>query len=171
MLYSGHVFDFGADIGSITPFLRDLTDVGRGCVKKVALMKRSLLNTRSFDRCEWAAACEYISQHLSLERLDLDVIGTSTREGIASHYGGLAGLPEVSPRVLESNELFEWARQLASIKGLKEANVRAIYDNSYSVPSGVMELVAAFSPVIETDFARWLRDHMVCHHAEAMGSS
>lgn len=53
-LYGAHVFDFGADVEAVRPFLSDLAPATRGLVRRVSLYKRGpwLFDSWS-DRCEW----------------------------------------------------------------------------------------------------------------------
>ena len=147
-------------------------------MKRIGFTKRSLSNLKRFDECEWRIMCEYVSRHLQLERIDLEVLGLQdpgrsfagdSNDDVEPSVSVLRGAlgrarpiqQRFTPQVFEGNDRFEWARQLACVKGLREVNVRATMENCFSPGSEVMKFFLAFSPVIETDFARWLRDSIV----------
>ena len=126
--------------------------------------KRPLTSTKDFDRCEWRAACEYLSQNTSLERLHLCVYSVRSR---FSAYESSVGISQAN--VYEENNRIrhftqhpelEWARQLTRIKGLKEVQVEASIEQCYPPRSGVMEFFLRFSPMIEGEFALWLKAYM-----------
>lgn len=75
VLFSHHIFDFGTEIESIIPFFFDLTPIALISVKRINLLKRALPYTKDYDRCEWANACAFISQKMSISQLDLMIEG------------------------------------------------------------------------------------------------
>ena len=162
-LYSKCCFDFGRDIECIIPFLWDLTDVARNSIRHISLTKRALTNTRDFDHCEWEMACDYMLQHLSLDRLNLGVYGVRpTKAGRpVENWAKTSGYESFLPRILDSQSEMEWARQLARINGLKELKIKAITEDCLEPNSEYMLYFAHFSACIETDFALWMRSQMV----------
>ena len=166
MLYSNNLFYFGENIECIVPFLLDLTDAGRASLKRIAMTKRSLTNTKDFDRCEWGAACEYLSQNMSIECLDLYVYGVKSRISVNASCTTTSQNSDYvcrhcnCVRDFEAHDELEWARQLRSIKGLKKLQVKANIEECYPPRSGVMDFFLKFSPRIEGDFALWLRTCM-----------
>lgn len=163
VLYSEHTFEFCKDIESILPFLQDLTPVALASIKRINMTKRALPYTKDFDRCEWESACEFISQNMSLTRLDLGVLG-----GTPSLAGQLAARWESKDTFSQSDfgiisklGEMEWAIQVGAIKGLKELNVRAVLEHCPIPCSDAMAFFVNFSASIEKGFAEWLKGIMI----------
>ncbi|MDI1493038.1 MAG: hypothetical protein OHK93_004822 [Ramalina farinacea] len=163
-LYGRHVFEFGDQIECIVPFLQDLTDVGRASLKRISITKRLLTSQKDFDKCEWQTACDYIARNLSLDHLYLVIRGVRARSKgqSGSRDSSSSDNSRLSTELFMKDEKFEWARQLSTAKVLKELHVSAELDEMYLPKSEFMDFYAAFSNVIETDFAGHLKGIMLC---------
>jgi hypothetical protein len=53
LIYNKHTFDFGSNVEAIVPFLSDLRPSTRSLLQEIAILKKSSVFTRDFDRCEW----------------------------------------------------------------------------------------------------------------------
>lgn len=84
VLYSGYTLDFGMDIECIRPLLQDLTPAALSSIKSLRVVQRPLPYVKDFDRCEWKNAFDFISQHMSLTRLDLCVCGGTPKRAFPS---------------------------------------------------------------------------------------
>ncbi len=163
VLYSEQKFDFGMDIESAVPFLRDLTPRSRESIKRIGIIKRAIPYSKSYDNCEWQTTCAYISTHLQLARLDLGVLG-----GVPGPIWGMPlGQPELNEFSMSDFDLIikyenmEWARQLAAIKGLQVLNVRGIMEHCPPPQSSTMTFFVIFSASIEKGFGDYMRSVMV----------
>ena len=162
-LYGRHVFEFGDQIECIVPFLQDLTDVGRASLKRISITKRLLTSQKDFDKCEWQTACDYISRKLSLDRLYLIVRGVRARSKGQSDSRDSSSSDDfrLSTELFMKDERLEWARQLSTVKILKNLHVSAELDEMYLPKTEFMDFYAGFSKVIETDFADHLKSVML----------
>lgn len=158
ILYSQHIFDFGIDIESVVPFLSDLTPPARSSIKYIRLLKRSLPYTKDFDRCEWRTACAFIASRMQLRQLDLGIQGGRPKAPQE------AGEPYSKADFATATkfEAMEWAKQVASIKGLEVLNVKAYWGHCPPPTNSMaMAFFVRFSASIEAGFAEWLRESML----------
>ncbi|MCJ1376811.1 hypothetical protein MMC20_008056 [Loxospora ochrophaea] len=161
VLYSKHVFDFGSDVESVIPFLGDLTPLARGSIKRINIVKRALPYTKDFDRCEWRNACAFISKNLKLVRLGLGVSGGCPQmEWEAKDHYEKSDFTTIS-----EFEGMEWMRQLSTIKGLQDLDIKAHMQHCPPPCSNAMAFFINFSASIETGFAEYLKEQMVAKAA------
>ena len=166
VLYS-HVFDFGMDIESILPFLKDLTPMALSSIKRIKMVKRSLPYTKDFDRCEWRNACEFISKNMNLIQLDLGVYGgtPSLANRPALHWKQNSTYTKadfaIISRLQECEDDMEWVKQITAIRGLQILNVKALLEHCPIPGSKAMAFFVNFSASIENGFTDYLRSHMV----------
>ena len=158
MLYSKQVFDFGADIESIIPFMNDLTAVARASIQRINIVKRALPYDRDFDRSVWYNVCEFLSNHMNLVELGLGVLGGKSGAGITEQ--------EVYSKVdfayaISKFEGMEWMTQLATIKGLQQLDVKAHLQRCPPPCSNAMAFFVNFSHSIEAGFAEYMRELMI----------
>ena len=163
VLYSSHIFGFELDIESVVPFLQDLTPVARESIKRIGLVKRAIPYCRGYDDCEWQSTCAYISTNLKLAQLDLGVLGGRPASiwGMQQVQHELQEFSKSDFRLVMSFENMEWARQLATIKGLGVLNVKAIMENCPPPQSSLMMFFVNFSASIEKGFREYMTSVMV----------
>lgn len=160
VLYSSHTFSFGTDIESVVPFFSDLTLPARSSIKRIALLKRALPYTKDFDRCEWRSACAFIASNLQLSHLELSIQGGKPREAAPVNKCTIYSKTDFD--LVTRGEGMEWARQLASIRGLEGLDVKACLEHCPPPrDSTAMKFFVEFSQCIEGTFAEWLRGFMV----------
>ena len=157
VLYSSHVFDFGKNVESVIPFFRDLTPSTLMSVKRVNITQRALPYIKEFDRCEWRAVCKFISENLELTQLGLGILG-----GIPGAQWEAQDLYEKTAfEHITKFEGMEWVRQVATIKGLRNLEVKAHIEHCPPPQSNSMAFFVNFSASIEKGFADYLRELMV----------
>ena len=157
VLYGSHVFDFGKDAEGVIPFLSDLTPAARASIKRVKLVQRALPYIKDFDRCEWRNLCAYLSSHLELTHLDLDILG-----GVpAGRWVAQDAYEKTDFTAISRFEGMEWVRQLAAIKGLRTLDVKAHLEHCPPPQSNAMAFFVNFSASIEKGFADYLKEVMV----------
>ncbi|MCJ1244756.1 hypothetical protein MMC30_001956 [Trapelia coarctata] len=157
VLYSSHVFDFGKNVESVIPFFRDLTPTARSSVKRVNIVQRALPYIKEFDRCEWRAVCKYISENLELTQLGLGILG-----GVPGAQWAPQDLYEKTAfEHITKFEGMEWVKQVATIKGLRNLEVKAHMEHCPPPQSNSMAFFVNFSASIEKGFADYLRELMV----------
>ena len=167
VLYSEHTFDFGTDIESILPFLRDLTPAALSSIKRMSFVKRSLPYTKDFDRCEWRNACAFISQKLRLVQLNLYVEGgtPSLANKPALYWKQKSTYSKADFSLIakldEMDEDMEWMKHVVAIKDLHVLNVKALLQHCPIPGSKAMAFFINFSASIEKGFAEYLRSLMV----------
>jgi hypothetical protein len=159
ILYGNRTFSFGKDIEAVVPFFSDMTKPNRPLVNEIALVKQGSVYCRDYDRCEWAAVCEFLKDHMRLESLNLVVEGGRPSMGWAAipefTIGDFKTLSTVG------YEALEWVWELLSIKGLRKLDISAAIHHCPPSHSSAMSFFAAFSASIETGFADFLRSEMI----------
>jgi hypothetical protein len=152
ILYRGKVFDFGADINAVAPFLGDLTPAARSMVTSVSITKRAAFRLREFDNAVWAHACRCLAALPALEKLTLKII---LHDPMFDNVQPERTYSAEDFRVLESvrYEGLNWVRELLKIRHLSELEV--VGETEWGIPSpragagegggGVVEWWVAFS--------------------------
>lgn len=159
VLYSNHTFDFDTHIEALVAFLTDLTPFARNCVRSIRLVKRALPYETQFDRFEFATAMEMLGNLGKLRSLSL---------GIVAGRPGLNGWDMVPTFKLEhydfvkSMEGMEWIEHLLTVKGLERVEVDAVIEHCPLPRSAAMARYIQFSASIESSFADFLQERMVC---------
>ncbi|MCJ1282532.1 hypothetical protein MMC26_001855 [Xylographa opegraphella] len=157
VLYSSNIFDFNIDVESVIPFLCDLTQPARLAIKRINIVQRALPHIEEFDRAEWRNVCQFISSNMRLEQLGLGIIGR-----IPAMRWEAEDLYEKSAfhNIIEF-EGMEWVKQIASIKGLRNLDIRAHLEHCPPPQSNAMAFFMNFSASIEKGFAEYLEELMV----------
>lgn len=157
-LYTRHAFHFGEDLEAVVPFLADKTPRTRDLVREISLYKRSPTNTIEPDSCDWSSVCRSLQNLQSLDKLTLVIEGARPR----GPWDGPQSLTVSDFRLLYStrHESLGWARELASIRTVKEVVIVADIHNLPNPESNMMLVLAAFSSSIETSLVDFLRDDL-----------
>jgi hypothetical protein len=157
-LYTKHAFHFGDDLEAVVPFFADKTPRTRDLVREISLYKCSPTNAIEPDSCDWSSVCRSLQNLQSLDKLTLVIEGARPRES----WDGPQSLTVSDFRLLYStrHESLEWARELASIRTVKEVVIVADIHNLPNPESNMMLVLAAFSSSIETSLVDFLRDDL-----------
>jgi len=162
LLYSTYTFDFDTHVEAIVPFLSDLTQFARSCLKSLRLVKRALAYEKDFDRAEWSTALRYLtsaSASISLNRLELGIV--AGRPG-GNGWDRIAAYTAQDFRLLRQLEGMEWMQYLLEIEGLRELVVRAVVEHCPpATTSMAMAGYIRFSASVETGFAEFLVGELV----------
>jgi len=162
LLYSTYTFDFDTHVEAIVPFLSDLTQFARSCLKSLRLVKRALACEKDFDRAEWSTALRYLtsaSASISLNRLELGIV--AGRPG-GNGWDRIAAYTAQDFRLLRQLEGMEWMQYLLEIEGLRELVVRAVVEHCPpATTSMAMAGYIRFSASVETGFAEFLVGELV----------
>jgi len=156
--FSQYTFDFDTHVEAVIPFLSDLTPHARSCVRSIRLVKRALPYEKEFDRAEWAAALEYIAEHVPIQALSL---------GIVAGKPGPNGWDFVVPygvvdwEFVKDMDGMEWVRDLLGIKTLKSLEVDAVVEHCPPPMSTAMARYIKFSASVDGSFAEFLRGRML----------
>ena len=157
-LYTRHAFHFGDDLEAVVPFLADKTPRTRDLVREISLYKRSPTNAIEPDSCDWSSVCRSLRNLQSLDKLTLVIEGARPR----GPWDGPQSLTVSDFRLLYStrHESLGWARELASIRTIREVVIVADIHNLPNPESNMMLVLAAFSSSIETSLVDFLRDDL-----------
>ena len=160
VLYRSYVFDFGSDVEGVVPFLSDLTAPALAAIRRMNLVKRALPYTRDFDRYEWSTVCEFLAKRLELQHLGLGVAGgkpTVTDHGTAA----VDTFNKSDFKLIAKFDGMEWMQELVAIKGLRNLDIRTIWEVCPPPCSNALAFFVNFSASIECGFAEYLRENMV----------
>ncbi|KAI1146723.1 hypothetical protein F4825DRAFT_181257 [Nemania diffusa] len=157
-LYGAHVFDFGADVEAVRPFLSDLAPATRGLVRRVSLYKRGpwLFDSWS-DRCEWKGMCTYLRDHASVEHLRLVVQAGRLREDVeqrALSSEDLALLVDIR------HDALDWIGDLARLRNLADVEVLPDFCTVPPPQTSNMFVYLAFSASVDKGFREFLRGRL-----------
>ncbi|KAM0228063.1 hypothetical protein ACHAPO_010990 [Fusarium lateritium] len=157
-LYTKHAFHFGDDLEAMVPFFADKTPRTRDLVREISLYKCSPTNAIEPYSYDWSSVCRSLQSLQSLDKLTLVIEGARPRES----WDGPQSLTVSDFRLLYStrHESLRWARELASIRTVKEVVIVADIHNLPSPESNMMLVLAAFSSSIETSLVDFLRDDL-----------
>ncbi|KAF4453957.1 Autophagy-related protein 3 [Fusarium austroafricanum] len=157
-LYTKHAFHFGEDLEAVVPFLADKTPRTRDLVREISLYKRSPTNAMEPNSYDWSSVCRSLRSLQSLDKLTLVIEGARPR----GPWDGPQNLTVSDFRLLYTtrHDSLEWARELASIKTIKEVVIVADIHNLPHPESNMMLVLAAFSSSIDTSLVDFLRDDL-----------
>lgn len=157
-LYTKHAFHFGEDLEALVPFLTDKTPRTRDLVREISLYKRSPTNVMEPDSYDWSSVCRSLRSLQSLDKLTLVIEGARPR----GSWDGPQSLTVSDFRLLYTtrHESLEWARELATIKTIKDVVIVADIHNLPHPESNMMLVLAAFSSSIDTSLVDFLRDDL-----------
>ncbi|CAF3438634.1 unnamed protein product [Fusarium graminearum] len=157
-LYTKYAFHFGDDLEAVVPFFADKTPRTRDLVREISLYKCSPTNAIEPDSCDWSSVCRSLQSLQSLDKLTLVIEGARPRES----WDGPQSLTVSDFRLLYStrHESLRWARELASIRSVKEVVIVADIHNLPNPESNMMLVLAAFSSSIETSLVDFLRNDL-----------
>ncbi|KAI0869663.1 hypothetical protein GGS24DRAFT_146707 [Hypoxylon argillaceum] len=178
-LYGAHVFDFGADVEAVRPFLSDLAPATRKLVRRVSLYKRGpwLFDSWS-DRCEWRGMCTYLRDHASVEHLRLVVQAGRLREDVEQRHPQRRDVewewdaegPGPAPRALSSEDLallvdirhdaLDWIGDLARLRNLADVEVLPDFCTVPPPQTSNMFVYLAFSASVDKGFREFLRGRL-----------
>ena len=157
VLYSSHIFDFGIDVESIIPFLSDLSLIALSSIKQVNMVQRALPYIKDFDRAEWRNVCQFISRNMRLEQLGLGVLGGTPTE----RWEAEDSYEKAAFQHIIKFEGMEWVEQVASIRGLRNLDIKAHMEYCPPPQSNAMAFFVNFSASIEKGFAEYLKELML----------
>ncbi|MCJ1377141.1 hypothetical protein MMC17_000233 [Xylographa soralifera] len=157
VLYSSSIFDFDIDVESVIPFLGDLTLPALSAIKRINIVQRALPHIKEFDRAEWRNVCEFVSLNMRLEQLGLGILGRiPTMRWEAEDLYEKTAFQHIT-----TFEGMEWVKQVASIKGLRNLDIKAHLEHCPPPQSNAMAFFVNFSASIEKGFAEYLKELMV----------
>ncbi|KAF4344141.1 vacuolar sorting VPS35 [Fusarium beomiforme] len=157
-LYTKHAFHFGEDLQAVVPFLADKTPRTRDLVREISLYKRSPTNTMEPDSQDWTSVCRSLRSLQSLDKLTLVIEGARPR----GPWDGPQSLTVSDFRLLYTtrHESLDWARELESLKTIKDVVIVADIHHLPHPESNMMLVLAAFSSSIDTSLVDFLRDDL-----------
>ncbi|KAM3413516.1 hypothetical protein BST61_g11505 [Cercospora zeina] len=167
LMYSSYTFDFDTHVEAIIPFLGDLTPVTRSCIKSIRLTKRALAYLKEFDKCEWENALRYLTNvdnNIFLRRLELGVVAGRPGE---RGWDRIATYSAADFKLLKTHEGMEWLQYLEELNKLQELEVQAVVEHCPPVTSSTnMANYVRFSASVESGFAEYLREQLLCSAAQ-----
>ncbi|KAI0450088.1 hypothetical protein F5B21DRAFT_447505 [Xylaria acuta] len=168
LVYANHVFDFGANVEAVSPFLSDLTDGTRALVKRISLYKRGPGLLRGWsDRSEWQAMCTYLCSRASVEHLRLVVQAGRLPEARRREWEQW-GSVEIAPRQLSSQDvallvgirhtMLDWVEDLFPMKTLRDVEVLPDFCIMPVPQTSDMVVYMALSASVDKGFREFLRE-------------
>ncbi|KAI0182431.1 hypothetical protein EV127DRAFT_354902 [Xylaria flabelliformis] len=166
LVYAGHIFDFGADVEAVKPFLSDLTVGTRALVKRVSLYKRGPWLLHGSDRSEWRAMCTYLCDYASVEHLRL-VIQAGRLPAIRKDKWEDSWSVGNAPKQLSSQDVallvgirhtvLEWVEDLFPMKTLRDVEVLPDFCIMPLPESSDMVVYMALSRSVDTGLREFLK--------------
>ncbi|KAI1746685.1 hypothetical protein F4782DRAFT_536212 [Xylaria castorea] len=168
LVYADHIFDFGADIEAVKPFLSDLTADTRALVRRISLYKRGPGCFQGWsDRSEWQAMCTYLCDYASVEHLRLVIQAGRLPEKIRKREWAHWGSAGIAPRQLSSQDvallvgirhaMLDWVEDLFPMKTLRDVEVLPDYCIMPLPQTSDMVVYMALSASVDKGFREFLR--------------
>ncbi|TRX93694.1 hypothetical protein FHL15_005370 [Xylaria flabelliformis] len=166
LVYADYIFDFGADVEAVKPFLSDLTVGTRALVKRISLYKRGPWLLHGSDRSEWRAMCTYLCDYASVEHLRLIIqagLLPATRKDDWENSWSVANAPrqlssqDVALLVGIRHSVLEWVEDLFPMKTLRDVEVLPDFCTMPLPETSEMVVYMALSRSVETGLRDFLR--------------
>ncbi|KAI0546367.1 hypothetical protein F4679DRAFT_587548 [Xylaria curta] len=167
LVYSGHVFDFGADVEAVKPFLSDLTVGTRALVKRISLYKRGPWLLNASDRSEWRAMCSYLCDHASVEHLRLVIQAGRLKKTLKDKWENSFSVKN-APKQLSCQDvallvgirhaMLDWVEDLFPMKALRDVEVLPDFCNMPSPQSSDMVVYMALSMSVDKGLRDYLKE-------------